>query len=147
MTREPWSAREGCRASATELDTALYVAADAVRVVAELLRPFMPGTGERTLRDARASRRRRTRGRSLGRGELQRRHAASGDTTPLFPRIEHSVEELRTHGIDPIEASTTVSPGPPAPAAPAPPHRRGRRSRRGAGRRADAIAHRASTTS
>ena len=29
---------------------ALYIAADSLRVIAELIRPFMPGTAERTLR-------------------------------------------------------------------------------------------------
>jgi methionyl-tRNA synthetase len=49
VIREPWVlARD--EAKRAELDTALHVAADAVRVIAELIRPFMPETGERTLR-------------------------------------------------------------------------------------------------
>jgi methionyl-tRNA synthetase len=92
VTREPWVlAKSADRRPA--LETSLYVAADTLRVIAELLRPFVPGTAERTLRmlgveptpDSWAT---------LARGTLAP-GTRFGDTTQLFPRIEHSVEELR----------------------------------------------------
>jgi len=92
VTREPWSLAKSADRRG-ELDTALYVAGDTLRVVAELLRPFIPGTAERTLKmlgvepraDAWAS---------LARGALEP-GTTFGETAQLFPRIEQSVEELR----------------------------------------------------
>src|SRR6185503_11824426 len=49
VTREPWVLAKD-PAKVAELHTALFVAADTVRIVAELIRPFMPETGDRTLR-------------------------------------------------------------------------------------------------
>ncbi len=49
VTREPWKIAKDDSKRA-ELETALYIAADTLRVVAELLRPFMPETGDRMLR-------------------------------------------------------------------------------------------------
>ena len=49
VTREPWKLAKDDSKRA-ELETALYVAADTLRVIAELLRPFMPETGDRLLR-------------------------------------------------------------------------------------------------
>lgn len=92
VAREPWAlARDP--AKAPELHTALYVAADTLRIVAELIRPFMPGTAERTLTmlgvhpapDSWAS---------LRRGDLAS-GTRLGETAALFPRIEQTVEELR----------------------------------------------------
>src|SRR5580765_3845258 len=48
VTREPWTLAKD-ETKRRELDTALYVAADSVRVVAELLRPFIPGAAARIL--------------------------------------------------------------------------------------------------
>ena len=48
VTREPWKLAKA-PGKGDELATSLYVAADTLRVIAELLRPFMPGTAERTL--------------------------------------------------------------------------------------------------
>ena len=92
VAREPWRlAKDEDRR--VELETALYVPADALRVIAELLRPFLPTTAERTLA-------------MLGQvaepaswatlqvGTLQP-GTALGETVPLFPRIELSVEVLR----------------------------------------------------
>jgi methionyl-tRNA synthetase len=92
VTREPWTLAKD-PANRETLDTTLYAAADGVRVIAELLRPFMPETGERTLN-------------MLGMEPSARswaglsKHTLSpgaklGETRPLFPRIEHTVEELR----------------------------------------------------
>jgi len=119
VTREPWKlAKSGGRA---ELDTALYVAADTLRVIAELLRPFLPGTSERTLAmlgvqpsaDAWA---RLTTG-TLAAGTRM------GPSAALFPRIEHSVEELRAMAdhaeshpptAAPVTAAATAAPAPAA---------------------------------
>jgi methionyl-tRNA synthetase len=114
VTREPWKLAKAAD-SRPELDTALYVAADILRVVAELLRPFMPGTAERTLR-------------MLGIEPFSMSWASlhSGLLTPgtqlgelatLFPRIEHTVEELRRMSADSNDPTTDL-PG-IAPATPA----------------------------
>ncbi len=119
VTREPWAlAKDAARRA--ELDTALYVAADAVRIVAELLRPFMPGTGERMLEMVGVAPSPQSwvglRSGTLAPG------SRLGTTQALFPRIERSVEELRTMSSDPSQpAPPPQSPAPVAPAAaPAP---------------------------
>jgi methionyl-tRNA synthetase len=91
VTREPWKlAKSGPR---PELETALYVPADTLRVVAELLRPFMPSTAERTLRmlgiEPTGGSWTRLAPGGLAPGSRM------GESSALFPRIEHSVEELR----------------------------------------------------
>ena len=119
VTREPWTLAKTAT-KRDELHTALYVAASSVRVIAELLRPFMPETGERTLR-------------MLGlepspKSWLSLREARLPpgsrlrETEPLFPRIEQTVEELRKMAADesttaPQQPSTTVPkhPGSDAP--------------------------------
>ncbi len=117
VTREPWGlAKDAARRQ--ELDTSLYVAADTVRVVGELVRPFMPGTGERMLEMVGVVPS-PTSWMALRSGALEPGRRI-GTTQPLFPRIEHSVEELRTMSSDPTQpASPAVPPTPPAPAAPA----------------------------
>jgi methionyl-tRNA synthetase len=111
VTREPWVlAKDAARRA--ELDTALHVAGDTVRVIAELVRPFMPATGERTLRmlgiepsaDA---------WHSLRRGTLKP-GTVMGPTTALFPRMEQSLEELQNMATD---NETTPPAAPPAPQA------------------------------
>jgi methionyl-tRNA synthetase len=92
VVREPWKlAKAGDHSR--ELGTALYVAADALRVIAELIRPFMPDTGERTLAmlglAAGAASWADLRPGTLAPG------TTLGQTVPLFPRIEQTVEELR----------------------------------------------------
>ncbi len=114
VAREPWAvAKDPARRD--ELEASLYAAADAVRVVGELLRPFMPGTGERMLQmlGIQPSPRSWV---GLESGALQP-GTRLGDTQALFPRIERSVEELRAMSSDP---SQPVPPSAPAPAAPAP---------------------------
>jgi len=131
VTREPWVlAKDAARRP--ELDTALHVAGDTVRVIAELVRPFMPATGERTLRmlgiepsaDA---------WHSLRRGTLKP-GTVMGPTTALFPRMEQSLEELQNMAADnettppaapsapqasPDSTAATTAPVQPAPPAPA----------------------------
>ncbi len=112
VTREPWTvAKDPARRQ--ELDAALFVAADTLRVIAELLRPFMPSTAERTLRmlgiePQPASWTSLTRG-SLAPG------TKLGATSQLFPRIEHSVEELRQMADRTVDTKpSTVEAQPPS---------------------------------
>ncbi len=105
VTRAPWVLAKD-PAKRAELDTALYVAADLVRVVGELVRPFMPDTGERILRMVGVSPE-ETSWTSLKRGSLAP-GTRLGETIPLFPRIEQSVEELQQMSAD--------QPQPPVPA-------------------------------
>jgi methionyl-tRNA synthetase len=117
VTREPWGlAKDPARR--TELDTALYMSADMVRVIAELLRPFMPGTAERALRML-GIEPEPTSWKSLARGTLVA-GMRLGDTRALFPRIEQTVEELRQMADDQHPAPSTPAPGPPAASAAAP---------------------------
>ena len=129
VIREPWVlARDEARRA--ELDTALHVAADAVRVIAELIRPFMPETGERTLRmlgiePSPVS------WQSLTRNALSP-GMTMGPTSALFPRMEQTLEELQRMGSDQPEtpagsnaeraqAAPTAPTAPSAPVAPAVP--------------------------
>jgi methionyl-tRNA synthetase len=119
VTREPWAlARDPERRA--ELSTALYVAADSLRVIAELLRPFIPDSAERTLgmlglQPAPDS------WTSLRRGDL-RPGTRLGATAPLFPRIEQTLEQLRDMSdlpLPPDSPSPGARPDPAAPPAPA----------------------------
>jgi methionyl-tRNA synthetase len=118
VTREPWTlARDPERRA--ELSTALYVAADSLRVIAELLRPFIPDSAERTLgmlglQPAPDS------WTTLRRGDL-RAGTRLGETTPLFPRIEQTLEQLRDMSdlpLPPDAPSPGARPDPAAPPAP-----------------------------
>ena len=111
VTREPWTLAKDA-AKRDEMETALYVAADTLRVVAELLRPFMPGSAERVLAMVGVTPAAHS-WTTLATGELKA-GTKIGDTSPLFPRIEHSVEELRQM------ASDEQTPSAPAPASVAP---------------------------
>ena len=130
VTREPWKlAKAGSR---QELDTALYLTADTVRVVAELIRPFMPSTGDRTLRmlglepDPRSWARLSPRGLAPG--------IRMAEPVALFPRIERTVEELRAMADSAHETAGSSAVPPPAaaratasglaPVAPTPPTER-----------------------
>ncbi len=92
VARAPWTLAKDS-AKRAELETTLYVAADLVRVIGELVRPFMPGTGERILRMLGVSGA-PTSWKTLKRGSLAP-GTRLGETIPLFPRIEQSVEELQ----------------------------------------------------
>jgi methionyl-tRNA synthetase len=126
VTREPWTLAKTPERHG-ELDAALYVAADTLRVIAELLRPFMPSTAERTLRMLGLEPAGGTWA-TLARGALAP-GTKMGETSQLFPRIDQSVEELRQMadstpnpelpkavGDLPPTAAGAASPGPaPAP--------------------------------
>jgi len=110
VAREPWRLAKDENRRA-ELETSLYVPADALRVIAELLRPFMPQSAERMLA-------------MLGQGAAPASWAslqagtlapgtALGPTVALFPRIELPVEALR-------QMSNESSETPQQPAAPTP---------------------------
>ncbi len=92
VAREPWRlAKDEDRRA--ELETSLYVPADALRIIAELLRPFMPGSAERLLAmlgqvAAPAS------WTTLETGTLLP-GTTLGETVSLFPRMELTVEALR----------------------------------------------------
>ena len=110
VAREPWrlAKDEGRRA---ELETSLYVPADTLRIIAELLRPFMPQTAERMLAmlgqtPAPAS------WATLQAGTLKP-GTELGPTAALFPRIESSLEALQ-------QMSDETTGTPQQPAAPAP---------------------------
>ena len=110
VAREPWRlAKDAARR--VELDTSLNVVADAVRIIAELLRPFIPGTAERTLAMLGLTANPES-WKTLKRGDL-RPGTTLGETAALFPRIEHTVEELR-------QMSSDQAPGTPAPSTQAP---------------------------
>ena len=128
VAREPWRlAKDEDRRA--ELETSLYVPADALRIIAELLRPFMPTTAERLLAmlgqvAAPAS------WATLEAGTLLP-GTTLGDTVPLFPRMELTVEALRQMSQEdsstPEQPAVLVAAEPgdgaaaPAPAAPAAP--------------------------
>ncbi|MGE4053399.1 MAG: methionine--tRNA ligase [Vicinamibacterales bacterium] len=119
VLREPWKLAKRPEARG-ELETALAMTADALRVIAELLRPFLPETGERALRmlgvEPRA-----TSWAGLRRGDLAP-GTKLGESSALFPRIEHTVEELQRMTADPKDASLPApavsADSTPAPAAP-----------------------------
>ncbi len=108
VLREPWALAKA-PASRPGLEATLYNAADALRVVAALVDPVMPGTAERI----------RT---MLGTAPESWVGLKTGTLTPglvlgridpLFPRMEHSVEELRAM------ASNEAGSGQPAAQTPA----------------------------
>jgi methionyl-tRNA synthetase len=114
VKREPWALAKKPDQRAT-LDVTLYHAADALRVVAALVDPVMPGAAERIRRMLGVPQERWT---DLKAGTL-RAGARLGTIEPLFPRIEKTLEELRA-------MTDTATPPPnqtPAAgsAAPAPP--------------------------
>ncbi len=107
VKREPWVLARN-PASRPLLEGTLYNAADALRVVATLIEPVMPstatrirrmfGTGDESWVDLRPG--------SLEAG------VALGTIEPLFPRMEHTVEELRAMS----DAGGTTPPQPVSPA-------------------------------
>jgi methionyl-tRNA synthetase len=113
VEREPWALVKRPEERPT-LDRTLYFAADAVRVVAALIEPVMPETTKRIRRMLGIS--------SETWVDLQPGTLAAGttlgETETLFPRIEKTLEELRTMTSD--SSNPPVSPAPeattPAPA-------------------------------
>jgi methionyl-tRNA synthetase len=123
VAREPWALAKS-PASRALLEATLYNAADALRVVAALVDPVMPSTADRirgmlgTHTESWVD---------LEAGTLSS-GARLGRIDPLFPRMEHTVEELRAMATSegttgqpaPQPASQPGNGAPPAPAA-APP--------------------------
>jgi methionyl-tRNA synthetase len=114
VTREPWALAK-TPSRRPELEATLYDTADALRVVAALVEPVMPLASERIRRMLGIA------GESwvdLRPGTLAP-GTRLGQIEPLFPRMEHTVEELRAMS-DNVPAGPTP-PDPPgaAPAAPA----------------------------
>ncbi|MEO6214150.1 MAG: methionine--tRNA ligase, partial [Vicinamibacterales bacterium] len=113
VTRAPWVlARDP--ASRTLLDTALYNAADALRIVAALVEPVMPSTAGRirTMLGMASAESWQT----LEPGTLRSGNTL-GPVEPLFPRMEHTVDELRKMA----DTGQEAQPGPAAGAAAAAP--------------------------
>lgn len=122
VTRAPWVLAKD-PAKREELETALHASADAVRVIAELIRPFMPETAERTLAMLGIDTSARS-WESLTSGALKA-GTRMGPTSALFPRMETPLEELQ-HMADndtnpPAAAPPAAAPPAAAPAAPAAP--------------------------
>jgi methionyl-tRNA synthetase len=119
VLREPWKLAKSS-ADARELNTALYVAADVLSTIAELLRPFIPDAAERTLGMLGVTPQKAS-WTTLRTGQLAP-GTTLGPIKPLFPRIEHTVEELRKMAADTNDGAasaptpTHAAPG-PAPAA------------------------------
>jgi len=108
VTREPWVLARSPE-SRELLDTTLYNAADVLRIVAALVEPVMPSTTGRILKMLGAA------GETwagLKPGTLKA-GATLGPIEPLFPRMEHTVDELRrmadTGAAAPISADASSS--------------------------------------
>jgi methionyl-tRNA synthetase len=116
VTREPWSLARNADSRAL-LDTTLYNAADVLRIVAALIDPVMPSTSARVRAMLGVA------GESwadLRPGTLES-GTALGPTEPLFPRMEHTVDELRKMADSPAPAASpsAAAPSSPVPASPA----------------------------
>jgi methionyl-tRNA synthetase len=123
VEREPWTLAKD-PAQAGTLDRTLHHSADTLRVVAALIDPVMPDTAVRIRRMLGVGEEPWT---SLAAGRLAP-GAKLGPVEPLFPRIEKTVEELRTMtqpsetspaGPAPPSAGTGAAPPQPAAQAPA----------------------------
>ena len=108
VTREPWTLARNAESRGL-LDTTLYNAADVLRIIAALVDPVMPSTAARIRTMLGVSEDRWT---DLSPGTLKS-GAALGPTEPLFPRMEHTVDELR-------KMADTSAPSAPGSAPPAP---------------------------
>ncbi len=130
VTHEPWVLAKNPD-SRDLLDTVLYNAADTLRIVAALIEPVMPSTATR-IRTMLGVERADTWD-ALTRGSLKA-GATLGRIEPLFPRMEHTVDELRKMAdtgknpaaeppavLPPVpDPGPGVAPPPAAAAAPAP---------------------------
>jgi methionyl-tRNA synthetase len=112
VEREPWTLAKSPDRKAA-LDATLYHSADALRVIAALIDPVMPGAAGRIrgMLGVRQESWSALKGGTLAPG------TRLGSIEPLFPRIEKTLEELRAMTSDPVPAATPAST--PAPAAPA----------------------------
>jgi methionyl-tRNA synthetase len=111
VAREPWSLAKAT-ASRPLLETTLYHAADALRVVAALVDPVMPQSSERIRRmlGIRAESWVDLRPGTLIAG------TRLGAVEPLFPRMEHTVDELRAMADSGANTSAPAPANTPAPA-------------------------------
>jgi methionyl-tRNA synthetase len=109
VKREPWALakRPGQRPL---LDATLYHAADALRVTAALIDPMMPVAADRIRAMLGITQERWT---NLKAGGLPP-GTRLGPTEPLFPRIEHSLEELRSMTPDDTSPPAAATPAAPA---------------------------------
>jgi methionyl-tRNA synthetase len=112
VVREPWTiAKDPGRRE--ELETVLYTIADTLRVIATLIDPVMPDTTTR-IRAMLGVPGETWQGLKTGTLAAGTR---LGSINPLFPRIDQTVEELRTMATD--DKPTPAAPPPPAaPTAP-----------------------------
>ena len=95
VANEPWKIAKD-PAKQEQLQTTLYLIADCLRVIGELLRPFIPASAERALGMIGASPTAQS-WQDLTIDQLEP-GTRLGETAPLFPRIEQTVEELRQDG-------------------------------------------------
>ena len=94
VTREPWALAKAADRRA-ELDTALYRRRRRAARDRRAAASVHAGHGRTDAADARRRARRPTSWAGLARGHARRRARRSARRSPLFPRIEQSVEELR----------------------------------------------------
>jgi methionyl-tRNA synthetase len=119
VAREPWALAKAHESRAL-LETTLYNAADALRIVTALVDPVIPQSAARirVMLGIEADTWVDLRPRTLHAG------VRLGPIEPLFPRMEHTVEELRAMSetpkpdLTPSPAATPVPAATPAPAAP-----------------------------
>ena len=118
VTREPWALAKSADLR-PELDTTLYNAADVLRIVATLIDPVMPSTTGRIRTMLGIPGESWT---GLKAGTLKP-GTTLGPVESLFPRMEHSVDELRKMAEVPSTQDSAPSASVPAPSAenPAPP--------------------------
>jgi methionyl-tRNA synthetase len=109
VTREPWVLAKQPAGRPT-LDAALGNAADVLRVVAALIEPVMPSTTERVRKMLGIEAELWS---GLGAGALTP-GVRLGAIEPLFPRMEHTVEELRNMTEQSQPANAGPSPAEPA---------------------------------
>jgi len=105
VTREPWSLAKKPDGRPL-LDTTLYNSADVLRVVAALIEPVMPSTTARIRAMLGGAREDWT---ELKPGTLKA-GSTLGPIEPLFPRMEHSVEELRKMADSPEPTASSPQP-------------------------------------
>jgi methionyl-tRNA synthetase len=106
VTREPWTLARNPD-SRGALDATLYHAADVLRIVAALVEPVLPSTAARvrTMLGVEAESWADLRPGTLKTGTVL------GPTEPLFPRMEHTVDELRKMADTSAPAPAPSSPG------------------------------------
>ena len=117
VTREPWSLAKTPE-SRPRLEATLYTATDAVRVLAALIEPVMPSTTQRIRKMLGVEAETWV---DLKAGTLKP-GVTLGNIEPLFPRMEHTVDELRKMADTPTPAGAPAEAQPPAssPQPPAP---------------------------